>query len=45
MSCINVRYEKQFTTSSAVWVYRFVFNKSVFDLEWQFIIKVKINKL
>ena len=45
MGCINVRYEKQFTTSSVVWIDSVVFNKNIFDLQWQLIIKVKINKV
>ena len=39
-----MRYEKQFTTSSVVWVYRFDFDENIFDLKWQLIIKVKISK-
>ena len=35
MSCMNVKYEKQFITSSVVWFNRLVFNKNVFD--WQYL--------
>ena len=42
MSCIDVRYEKQFIISSGVRVGRFIFNKNIFDLPWQQIIKVKM---
>ena len=38
MGCVDVRYEKQFTTS-VVWIYWFVFILKIFDLEWQLIIK------
>lgn len=45
MGCISVRYEEQIIISHIAWVDWFVLNKNVFELHWQLIVKVQINKL